>query len=361
MARARLDSVDALRGLAIAGMIVVNNPGTWSAVYPPLRHAEWHGWTYTDTIFPFFLFVVGVSLALSLGARRAAGASAGATLGRTALRAAILVALGLLLNLAGYLALDREHFRIPGVLQRIGLCVLAAGAIHLLGGARAAALGAVALLLGYGVLLSAGSLDPEGNLPAQLDRAVFGPHVWNGVFDPEGLLATLPAIATTLLGTLAGDRLRSGPSRRAVAGLLAAGAAAVGAGLLASRLLPINKNLWTPPYALLMAGLSAITLALCIGIVDLAGVRRPFAPLFWLGRNAIAAFVLSSLTATAMLAVRVAGPDGKPRSLWTAIHRGVFARFEDPRLGSLLFALAYLALWVAVCGVLYRKRIFVKV
>src|SRR5512147_651087 len=137
----RLDSVDALRGATIAGMIVVNNPGTWSAVYPPLEHAEWHGWTYTDTIFPFFLFTVGVSIALSLGGRRAAGTSADALLRKTVIRSAVLFALGLLLNLAGFLAFHREHFRVPGVLQRIALCVLAAGAVYLAAGARGAAWG----------------------------------------------------------------------------------------------------------------------------------------------------------------------------------------------------------------------------
>ena len=139
-----------MRGATIAGMIVVNNPGTWSAVYPQLRHAEWHGWTYTDTIFPFFLFLVGVSMALSFGERRATGASRRMLARKTALRAAILVALGLALNLVGFLALHREHYRIPGVLQRIGLCVLAAGLIYLAGGVRGAAWGAVGLLLVYG-------------------------------------------------------------------------------------------------------------------------------------------------------------------------------------------------------------------
>ena len=362
----RLESVDAMRGATIAGMIVVNNPGTWSAVYPQLRHAEWHGWTYTDTIFPFFLFLVGVSMALSFGERRASGAQRGALARKTVLRAVILIALGLGLNLVGFLAFHREHYRIPGVLQRIGLCVLAAGLIYLAGGVRAAGWGAAGLLLVYAILLAAGPLDPQGNLPARLDRAVFGTHTWNGTFDPEGLLSTLPAIATTLLGTLAGERLRAPVSLgRKVIELSAAGIAATAIGLGAARMVPINKNLWTPSYAVLMAGLAALALALCVALVDVAGggARKMAAPFVWLGRNAIAAFTLSSLVSVALIAIRVPGADGggKSRSLWTAIYRGVFDRFADPRLGSLLFALAYLAIWFAIFGVLHRRKIFVKI
>lgn len=359
---ARLESVDVLRGITIAGMIVVNDPGTWSAVYPQLLHAEWHGWTYTDTIFPFFLFVVGVSMALSFGRRRAEGASTAALLRHTAVRAAILVAIGLALNLVGFLAFHREHLRIPGVLQRIGLCVLAAGAIRLLGGTRAAAWWAVALLVGYRVLLSTGPFDPEGNLAARIDRAVFGSHTWKPGWDPEGLLSTLPAIATTLLGVLAGERLRSNASlsRKAVE-LLAAGAGAAAVGLAWGLVFPINKSLWTSSYALLMSGLACASLALCVVLVDLKGWKRWAAPFLWLGRNAIAAFTLSALGAIALIAVQVTGPDGKPRSLWTTIYRTAFDHFADPRLGSFLFALAWLALWVAVFGVLYRKKVFLKI
>ena len=343
-------------------MIVVNDPGTWSAVYPQLLHAEWNGWTYTDTIFPFFLFVAGVSMALSFGRRQAEGASVAALLRHTAVRSATLVAIGLALNFAGFLAFHREHLRIPGVLQRIGLCVLAAGAIRLLGGTRAAAWSAVALLVGYRVLLSAGPLDPEGNLAARVDRAVFGPHTWKPGWDPEGLLSTLPAIATTLLGVLAGERLRSDASlSRKAAELLAAGSAAAAAGLAWSLAFPINKSLWTSSYALLMSGLACASLAVCVVLVDLKGWRRWAAPFLWLGRNAIAAFTLSALGAIALIAVRVTGPDGKPRSLWTAVYRTAFDRFADPRLGSLLFALAWLGLWVAVFGVLYRKRVFLRI
>ena len=360
----RLESVDALRGATIAGMLVVNNPGTWSAVYPQLEHAKWHGWTYTDTIFPFFLFTVGVSIALSLGARRAAGASVDALVRKNTIRAATLFALGLALNLAGYLAFHRAHFRIPGVLQRIALCVLFAGAIYLAAGARGAAVGAAILLLGYWALLSAGSgsLDPEGNLAARIDRQALGPHMFDPAYDPEGLLSTLPAVATTLLGVLAGELLRSGArTSRKAAALVAGGAIAAGAGLAWGRSFPINKSLWTSSYALAMSGLAAACLGILIAVIDLGRVRRPFTPLIALGRNAIAAFTLSTLTTIALIAVKAPGPDGKPRSVRTAIYRTAFDRFTNPRLGSLLFALAYLALWTAVFGLLHRRRVYFKV
>jgi predicted acyltransferase len=207
-----------------------------------------------------------------------------------------------------------------------------------------------------------GPFDPEGNLAARIDHAIFGVHTWQPGGDPEGLLSTLPAIATTLLGVVAGERLRmDAPAPRKIRDLLAAGAVAAGAGLLWGRVLPINKSLWTSSYALLMSGLACMSLAACVWAVDLRGWKRPAAPLVWLGRNAIAAFTLSTLGAIALIAIKVSGPDGKPQSLWTAIDRTVFDRFADPRLGSLLFALAYLGVWVALCGLLHRKRIFIRV
>ena len=342
-------------------MILVNNPGTWSAVYPQLVHAEWNGWTYTDTIFPFFLFVAGVSMALSFARRRAAGSAAGTLARHLAGRAAAIIGLGLVLGLVSFFAFHKEHMRFPGVLQRIGVCVLVAGAIFLFGGARAAAASAMVLLLGYWALMSTGPFDPEGNLAARIDHAVFGAHTWKPGWDPEGLLSTLPAIATMLLGVLVGERLRtSARPMRKIRELFAAGAIATTAGLLWGQVFPINKSLWTSSYALLMSGLACVSLAACVWAVDVREWKRWAQPLVWLGRNAIAAFTLSTLGAIALIAIKVAGPEGKPRSLWTAIYRTAFDRFADPRLGSLLFALAYLGFWLTVFGVLHRRRIFIR-
>ncbi len=362
--------MDVLRGVTIAGMIVVNDPGTWSAVYPPLRHAEWHGWTYTDTIFPFFLFLVGVSMALSFARRRAAGGTSRDLVSHALRRGAAVVAIGLALNLLSFLALHGERLRLPGVLQRIGLCIAAAGPVVALGaGRRETGEGtgtllsiAAILLVAYAAILAAGPLDPRDSVPARVDRAVFGTHTWKPDFDPEGLLSTLPSIATTLLGAVAGERLsRRGPTATTVRELALAGAAAAAVGWAWGLVLPINKSLWTPSYALLTAGLAALALAAAVALVDLRGARAWAAPFLWLGRNALAAFVLSILGAILLLAVKVSGPDGRPRSLWTAIYRSVFDRFHDPRLGSLLFALGYLAVWTAFFGLLYRRRIFFRI
>ncbi len=358
-------------------MIVVNDPGTWAAVYPPLRHAEWHGWTYTDTIFPFFLFLAGVSMALSFSRRRDAGASPRDLARHALVRGALVAAIGLALNVLSYLLLHGERLRFPGVLQRIGVCIAIAGPIVAAGRARAAALAAAVLLGGYAAILSFGPLDPGGSIPARVDRAVFGSHTWKPEFDPEGLLSTLPAAATTLLGAIAGERLRrvaggvngnrsllpraDVSTGRAARELAAAGAAAAAAGWAWGLALPVNKSLWTPSYALLTAGLAALALAAAIGVVDLLGARRWAAPFLWLGRNAIAAFVLSTLGAILLLAVKIDGGGGRRRSLWNAIYRGGFDHFADPRLASLFFALAYLAVWIAACGVLYRRRIFIKI
>lgn len=358
----RLESVDVLRGVTIAGMIVVNDPGTWAAVYPPLRHAEWHGWTYTDTIFPFFLFLVGVSIALSFGRRREGGASPRDLANHAFVRGALVAAVGLALNAVSYLLLHGERLRFPGVLQRIGVCIAVAGPFVAWCRPRASAIAAAVLLAGYAAILSFGPLEPGDSIPARVDRTVFGSHTWKPEFDPEGLLSTLPAVATTLLGAIAGERLRRlGATQRAAGELAVAGAAAAAAGWAWGLALPVNKSLWTPSYALLTAGLAALALSAAIGVVDLLGARRWAAPFLWLGRNAIAAFVLSTLGAILLLAVKIEGGGGRRRSLWNAIYRGAFDRFADPRLSSLLFALAYLAIWTAFFGVLYRRRIFIKI
>jgi len=365
----RLLALDVFRGLTIAGMIVVNTPGTWAHVYPSLLHAEWHGWTLTDTIFPFFLFIVGVSMAVSFGRRSREGSDRRVLYVHTLRRAAIISGLGLALNLLSFFLFHREHLRIPGVLQRIGVVYLIAAAVFLAFGRRGVLAVTIALLLGYWALMAlvpvpgygAGSLDLEGNLAAYVDRLVLGAHTWKPGWDPEGPLSTFPAVATTLMGALAGEWLRSEQVKRKIPGLLAGGFLAMAVGLLWSRVFPINKNLWTSSYAVFMSGLAAIFLALCLEVVDVKGWNRWSAPFEWLGRNSIAAFVLSTLATILMLAVKLPGPEGKPRSLYATIYRTVFDRFADPRLSSLLFALAYLTVWVLVFGMLYRRRFFVKI
>lgn len=350
-------------------MIVVNTPGSWAHVYPPLLHAEWHGWTYTDTIFPFFLFIVGVSMAISFARRRSQGASRRELLVHSVKRGLIIFGLGLALNVLSFFLFHREHIRIPGVLQRIGVVYLIASAIYLAFGRRGVLAATVVLLLGYWALMAlvpipgygAGRYDVEGNLAAYVDRAVLGAHTWKPGWDPEGPLSTIPAVATTLLGALAGKWLISSRVKDRITGLLVGGFIVLAVGSLWGRVFPINKNLWTSSYSVFMSGLAAVVLAICLHIVDVHGWKGWGRPFEWLGRNAIASFVVSTLVTILMLAVKLPGPEGKPRSLYATIYRVVFDRFADARLGSLLFSLSYLAIWLAVFGVLYRKRVFVKI
>jgi len=373
-AAARLLSVDALRGLAVAGMVLVNNPGTWSAVYAPLQHAAWHGWTPTDMVFPFFLFVVGVSIPLALGPALERGAE-GLPL-RVLRRAAVIFALGLLLHALPFFPL--AELRIPGVLQRIAVCyLLAALLVWATRGARGWRVQAVAagvLLVGYWLLMTrvaapgqvAGDLSPAGNLSGYVDRLILGPrHIWQAsrVYDPEGILSTLPATATTLLGVLAGHWLRAGqsgglPGARVAGGLAAAGVAATVLGWLWGLTFPVNKSLWTSSYALLMAGLAALALAACHWAIEVRGRRGWAAPFAVLGVHALTLFFLSSLMAKLLVIVRV-GAGGPRLQAWLFEH--VFAPWASPLNASLAYAVAYVLLWWALMWALDRSGLRLRV
>ena len=362
---ARLLSLDALRGITVAAMVLVNNPGTWRAVYPPLRHADWHGWTPTDLVFPFFLFIVGVSIPLSLG-RRAGEGRERPVLARVLRRSAVIFLLGIVLN--GFPWFDWATLRIPGVLQRIALCYLAAALIYLATGWRGQAWAAAGLLVGYWALMTlvpvpgygAGDLGKAGSLAAYIDRTLLGSaHLWQQakVYDPEGLLSTLPAIATTLLGVLAGGWVAAGRSPKAVAaGLAVAGLAAAVLGAGWGLWFPINKALWTSSYALFTAGLAAVTLSGCYWLVEARGFRRWAWPFAWFGVNALALFFLSTLAAKVLLLVRV-GPEA------TRLHAWLFERLfvtwaaslnASLASVSLAWALAYVLIWWGAMWLMFR-------
>jgi predicted acyltransferase len=352
---ARLVSLDAFRGIAIAAMILVNNPGSWSAVYWPLLHAEWHGWTPTDLVFPFFLFAVGVSIQLS---RRKSYGSA-------LRRAAILFALGLLM--AAFPHFDLARLRVPGVLQRIALCYLAAFVVRRAFGAAGQVAACAASLVGYWLLMTRvpvpdgppPNLDPGKNLAAWVDRLLLEGHLWRQTrtWDPEGVLSTLPAIATTLLGVLAGVWLRSDrpPFAKAV-GLMGAGLLLEALGVLWHASFPINKNLWTSSYALFTAGLASAALGLVYLAADVHGRRGWARPGIVFGRNAIFVFVASGLVAKALLAARPGGV-----SLQARIHATVFEAWLPPFPASLAHAAAILLAWYLVLLWMDRKGLYFKV
>jgi predicted acyltransferase len=346
-------------------MVIVNNPGDWSTVYWPLLHAEWHGWTPTDLIFPFFLFIVGVSTALG---------SKPATVASIVRRGAVIWALGLLL--AGFPYFRLATIRIPGVLARIAWCYVAAALLSraLAGGRnryRSMLIAALALLAGYWMILVLvpfpggfpGDLTPAGNIGAWLDRTLFGRHVWRGgAFDPEGLLSTVPAIGSTLLGVLAGWLITDSSSPRAIVrGLLMWGLAGVIAGLAVAVWLPINKSLWTSSYALFTAGLAAAALAVCYWLIEGRSAEwlRPLTgPLVALGRNAILVFVLSGLIAKTLIYLKWPDP---ATSMGHWLYVTAFQPFAPPHVASLLYALANLALLYALMATLHRKRIYLSV
>lgn len=346
-------------------MVLVNNPGTWRAVYPPLRHADWHGWTPTDLIFPFFLFIVGVAIPLALGRRLGQGEGRPGVVAKVLRRSVIIFGLGLVLHAIP--ELDLATLRIPGVLQRIAVCYLVASLLFLWTGWRAQAGVVTALLIGYWAALmlvpvpgfGAGMLDREGNLAASLDRALLGRHLWRAsrVYDPEGLLSTLPAIATTLIGVLTGHWLRSGRAARVIVrGLLVAGVGGVALGELWGSVFPINKALWTSSYAALTGGGALLALGACYWLVEVRGWRGWTRPFVVLGVNALAIFFLSTLVARLLIVIEVERPAGS-RSLHALLFSRLFAPWAAPVDASLAYAIAYVLLWSAFAWLLSRHRI----
>ncbi len=354
-ATSRMGSIDALRGLTVAAMLLVNNPGDWAHVYAPLLHADWHGFTSTDLIFPLFLFIAGVSLAFSVEPR-AQDVSVRPVLRAALLKRAlrILVA-GLLLHVLAWWLFALPAYRPWGVLQRIALCVGGVGLLAIYLRPRAQWTVLTALLLGYAaVLLAADTLEPWRNPVSRLDTALFAPYLYkyNPVtglgHDPEGLLSTLGALATTLLGLIAGRWLRAGrlgPLAAMAVGCLVLGvvAARVSGGL------PLNKNLWTPTYVLVTGGLSVAGLLLAHQLVDRQGwpaLGRRF------GVNAIAAYLGSSVMALVMIA----------SGAWAACNGGLVGLMPaHPSLASLLCASGFVLFWWGVVAWLDHRRIYVKI
>ena len=366
----RLVSLDVFRGITIAGMVLVNNPGSWEHIYWPLQHASWHGWTPTDLVFPFFLFIVGVAITLAFGSRVESGRSKRDLYLKIIKRSLLIFAIGLFLNGFPYFSLS--ELRIPGVLQRIAVCYLFASIIFLETKIKTQLVITIALLLIYWCLVefipapgfAAGDLTKEGSLPSFIDRVVFGKHVWAQakVYDPEGLLSTMPALATTLIGILAGHWLRTKKSSyEKVAGLFVAGAICVALGWAWNSFFPINKALWTSSYVLFTGGLALQLLALCYWVIDIKGYRRWAKPFEIFGVNAIALYVGAGLMAALLGLIKVTGADGTKIPLGSWIYDNLFASWASPVNASLAFAIVFVLVWLGLMWVLFRRQIFIKV
>lgn len=364
----RLVSLDAFRGATMALMVLVNDPGDGEHVYAPLEHSEWNGWTPTDVVFPSFMWIVGVALTIVLTRRLAAGVPRARIFAQVFRRAVILYVLGLITYV--YPNFDLSTQRILGVLQRIAICYLIAAAIYLTTNIRGQILWIISLLGGYWLLMTlvpvpgygAGRLDVEGNFAHYIDRLVLGAHnyIYTKTWDPEGIVSTIPAIATVLFGVMAGHILRlDRPLTRRAAWLFAAGVLLLAAGQICNIWLPINKKLWTSSFSLFMAGLDFVIFAGMLWLVDVRGYKRFTKPLSIMGMNAIAVYLASELLEQVLDAIHFTS-GGKAVNL----HEWLYAPFSavaSPANASLLWAIAYTLLMYVLAYVMYRRGWFLRV
>jgi len=444
----RLVSLDTFRGLTIAGMVLVNNPGTWAHIYDPLEHASWHGITPTYFIFPFFLFIVGVAIPISLGKRIEQGVD-GKLYGKIFSRSVIIFALGLSISVipffqfqatdapdwlkmliwlvmtvalfflllrkftiaavlaaisiagiigmyaAGYTVVpyNFETMRVFGVLQRIAVCYLIVAILFLHTNWKQQLGVAVALLFGYWLLMTQIAVpgcemttidDKACNVAAYIDRVVLGEnHIWRAgkVFDPEGILSTLPAIVTTISGVLTGTWLLKGSPPyeggvaaasadgvvlsdarlNKVAGLFFFGVVLVALGWIWNVYFPFNKSLWTSSYVVFTSGLALCTLGVCYWLIDIKGYRKWSRPFVIFGVNALALFVFSGIMARMIGAYRVSSIEDKPMAVQKWVFDTIFSAVAQPVDASLLYAISFILFWLFLMWLLYRKGIFIRV
>ena len=354
-------ALDAVRGITVAGMLLVNNPGTWSAIYPPLEHAPWHGWTPTDLIFPFFLFIVGITTELSLTRRAELGATDPAIRWQIVRRGALIVLAGLLLTSFPYWPITRiTAIRIPGVLQRIGVCYALSALLAWRRPTRAVVAWCAMLMLGYWAVLTlipapgqvTATIDiPDRTIAGYLDRWLFDGHLWSGskTWDPEGPLSTVSAIATSLLGIITGRWMRRPvPSSEKLNGLFGAAAIAVVLGSIWGWVFPINKSLWTSSYVLFSAGMAGLVLGTASWLIESMGLERWSRPFVTYGRNPLVAFLGSGLMARAIGSLIMVTTNGQPMPLQQWVFEHAFASWLAPINASLAYALAFVALWYLI-------------
>ncbi len=367
----RLLSLDVFRGMTIAAMVLVNNPGTWSEIYSPLKHAEWHGITPTDYIFPFFLFIVGVAISLALGKRIESRITKDIYL-KILRRTAVIFLLGLFL--AAFPYFEFSTIRIPGVLQRIAVCYLIASLIFLHTSWKQQAIISVILLFVYWIFMTVIPVsgcdittinDKACNLSAYLDRLVLSEaHIWkqSKVFDPEGILSTIPAIVTTLSGVLTGTWLKTKrEDHEKVSGIFFFGIVLCAVGWYWSLFFPFNKSLWTSSYVVYTSGLALCFLGFCYWLIDIKAYKKWTKPFVIFGVNALALFVGSGIMAKCMYLIKVAGENGEPISLQAWIFKNIFLSIASPINASLFYAITFILLWLFIMWLLYRKKIYIKI
>ena len=373
----RLLSLDVFRGLTVAAMILVNNPGSWSTIYAPLKHAEWNGCTPTDLIFPFFLFIVGVSISYALGSKKESNSQS--KLLFTALkRASILFGLGLFLNLFPKVFTDPMEaistVRIPGVLQRIAIVFFFTALIYVKTNQKTQLRLFFGILIAYWALMTFvpvpgigyANLEKETNLGAWLDRTILTEaHLWKSVktWDPEGILSTLPAVATGLFGVLIGTWLRRKDREESVkiSWMFSIGILAVVFGLIWDLFFPINKALWTSSFVLYAGGLATIGLALCYWLIDVQGYKKGTTPLVVYGVNAITVFFLSGLIPRILTLIMVNMPDGTRVNSRVWMYETFYTPYFTPINASLAGAVTFILIWLLILWVMFKRKIIVKV
>lgn len=375
----RLVSLDFFRGATVAAMILVNNPGSWSHIYGPLKHAPWHGWTPTDLIFPFFLFIVGVSIVLAFTKARAKGANDYDLLNKTLIRAAKIFGLGLALSAFPYLTFSPDFglhqnligIRIPGVLQRIAICYAIGAVLFLYTKPKTQMLTLAGLLIGYWILMisipvpgfGAGAVHlPEGNLAAYIDQLLLSGHTWKENWDPEGLLSTLPAIGSTLIGIWTGRMLMANKESEASRTLqfFVWGFILIILGYAWSWIFPINKNIWTSSYTLFTGGQAMCIFGLSYWFIDVKEKQRFTDWGVAFGLNAITVFFLSGIIARLFNMIQFSY-GGESYSLKGWIYEVVLSSLASPINASLLYAIIWIILFYLLAAWMKKKNIIIKV
>lgn len=361
----RLLSLDVMRGMTIVGMIIVNTPGSWSHVYPPLLHAEWHGLTPTDLVFPFFLFMVGVSITLAFNKRLEKGVNPSSLIGKTLKRTLIIFGLGLFLAL--FPQFDFANLRIAGVLQRIAVVYLICSLLFLqVRNWKGIAILSAVLLIAYWLMMTlipvpgvgAANLEPGTNLAAWLDSVAMPGRLYRETWDPEGLLSTLPAVVTGLTGILAGFLIQSRKSaEHKIIWMMVAGSVLCVLAYFWHQVFPVNKNLWSSAYVLASSGMAGLLLGCLYWLIDVQKYQRwtPFFVAF--GMNAITAYVLHGVLIDAF----VLDFDGDGTALKTESYQALVSMGLSLKLASFVWALLYVMLCFIPIWVMYKKKIIVKI